>query len=422
MKASVTVEGKSLTTEVDTGAAVSIISEATCRDKFPHLKLHKSKIVLKTYTDEPMQVVGQINVHVQYCGQTAPLVLVVVAGDGPSLFGRNWLKYIQLDWKRIATVGTRSNSLQTLLEKHKSLFKEKLGTVEPYRAMLQVRPDAAPKFFKPRPVPFAIKDAIGRELDDLEKQGIIQKVDHADWAAPIVAVPKKDGRFRLCGDYKVTINQALEIDQYPLPKPEDLFATLANGKRFSKIDLSQAYLQLQLDESSTKYVTINTHQGLYRYTRLPFGVASAPAIVQKLMDTILQGVEGVICYIDNILVTGINEDEHLSNLEEVFARLEKHGFRLKKGKCQFLANSVEYLGHQIDSEGVKAMPSKIEAIVKAPEPTNVQELRSFLGLLNYYGKSIKNLSSILHPLNQLLQANCKWNWTEECSAAWQKSN
>ena len=125
------------------------------------------------------------------------------------------------------------------------------------------------------------------------------------------------------------------------------------------------------------------------------------------MDTILQGVKGIICYIDDILVTGINEDEHLSNLEEVFARLEKHGFRLKKGKCQFLANSVEYLGHQIDSEGVKGMPSKIEAIVKAPEPTNVQELRSFLGLLNYYGKSIKNLSSILHPLNQLLQANCK---------------
>ena len=100
IEVAVTVEGKSLTTEVDTGAAVSIISEATCRDKFRHLKLHKSKIVLKTYTDEPMQVVGQINVHVQYCGQTAPLVLVVVAGDGPSLFGRNWLKYIQLDWKK----------------------------------------------------------------------------------------------------------------------------------------------------------------------------------------------------------------------------------------------------------------------------------------------------------------------------------
>ena len=145
------------------------------------------------------------------------------------------------------------------------------------------------KFVKPRPVLFAIKDAIGQELDRLEKQGTIRKVDRGDWAAPIVAVPKKDGRFRLCRDYKVTINQALIIDQYPLPKPEDLFATLANGTQFSKLDLSQAYLQLQLDDASMPYVTVNTHQGLYQYTRLLFGVASAPAIFQRLMDTILQG-------------------------------------------------------------------------------------------------------------------------------------
>ena len=160
--------------------------------------------------------------------------------------------------------------------------------MQPQNATLHVKTDATPKFFKPCPVPFVIKDAIGQELDYLEKQGTIRKVDSSDWAAPIVTVPKKDGRFHLCGDYKVTINQALIIDQYPLPKPEDLFATLANGTRFSKLDLSQAYLQLQLDDASMSYVTVNTHQGLYQYTRLPFGVASAPAIFQRLMDTIFQ--------------------------------------------------------------------------------------------------------------------------------------
>ena len=116
---------------------------------------------------------------------------------------------------------------------------------------------------------------------------MIKKVDSSEWAAPIVTVPKSDGRIRLCGDYKVTVNQALSVDQYPLPKPEDLFATLANGHKFTKLDLSQAYLQLQLDESSRAYVTINTHQGLYQYTRLPFGITSAPAIFQRLMDTVL---------------------------------------------------------------------------------------------------------------------------------------
>ena len=231
----------------------------------------------------------------------------------------------------------------------------------------------------------------------MEKQGIIRKVDSSDWAAPIVAVPKKDGRFRLCGDYKFTINQALTADQYHLPKPEDLFASLANGTLFTKLDLSQAYLQLQLDKSSMPYVTVNTHQSLYQYTRLPFGVASAPAIFQRLMDTILQGVPGVICYINDIMVTGATEEDHLHNLGEVLKCLEDHGFRLKKSKCTFLAKSVEYLGHQIDQHGIRAVPSKIKAISNAPEPTNVQELQSFLGLLNYYGKFIPNLSSILHP-------------------------
>ena len=108
-------------------------------------------------------------------------------------------------------------------------------------------------------VPFAIKTAVGHELNRLEEQGIIEKVTHSDWVAPLVVVPKKDSAFRLCGDYKVTVNRVLTVDQYPLPKPQDLYATLAGGTVFSKLDLSQAYLQVQLDEESTKYVTINTH-------------------------------------------------------------------------------------------------------------------------------------------------------------------
>ena len=128
--------------------------------------------------------------------------------------------------------------------------------IKPYQATLQVHPEAQPKFFKPRSVPFAIKGAIEAELDRLEASGALQKVPHSDWATPIVPVPKKYGKFRICGDYKVTVNQALEIDQYPLPKPEDLFATLAGGKKFTKLDLSQTYQQLALDDDSRKLVTV----------------------------------------------------------------------------------------------------------------------------------------------------------------------
>ena len=186
-------------------------------------------------------------------------------------------------------------------------------------------------------MPFAMKDIVGQKLDRLEEQGALKKVEFSEWVAPIVTVPKKEGQIRVCGDYKVTINQALTVDQYPLPKPEELFATLANGEQFSKLDLSQAYVQLLLDESSMPYVTINTHQGLYQYTHLPFGIASAPAIFQRLMETISQGIPGVLCYIDDILVTGKNEEEHLRSLNLVFLKLKNHGFRLKRGKCKFMA-------------------------------------------------------------------------------------
>ena len=222
-----------------------------------------------------------------------------------------------------------------------------------------------------------------------------------------MSVPKKDGKFRICGDYKVTVNQVLMMEEYPLPTPEELFSTLAGGKIFSKLDLSQAYLQVPVDEESKQYLTINIHQGLCVYDRLPFGVSSAPAIFQKLVDTVLQGVSGVTCYIDDILVSSADEDSHLQSLEEVFNRLEKHGFRLKLDKCEFLLKSIEYLGDVVSKDGIQPVTTKVEAIVNAPIPANVQQLRSFLGLTNYYGKFIPNLATLLHPLNVLLQANKK---------------
>ena len=157
----------------------------------------------------------------------------------------------------------------------------------------------------------------------------MEKVTHSEWATPVVVVPKADGSVRLCGDFKVTINPLLKVDQYSLPKAEDLFATLAGGQRFTKLDLSQAYLQLELHPDSMKYCTINTPRGLYQYIRLPFGIASALALFQRVMDTILQGVTGAICYIDDILVTGQTEAEHIQNLSEVLKRLQQYGVRMK---------------------------------------------------------------------------------------------
>ena len=371
--------------------------------------------MLKTYTDEKIPVVGQLNVHVEYLQQTASLVLLVVAGNGPALFGRNWPRYIQLDCKAIHAItrDTGTPAVQKLLNDFEVLFSDKLGTITKYEASLEIRANARPKFYGPRPVPFAIKPALDEALDRLEVSGVMEKVAHSKWAAPIVAVPK-NGKFRICGDYKVTVNQVLDIDQYPLPTPDQPFATLAGGQKFTTLDLSQAYQQLLLEEESKQYVTINTHRGLYHYTRMPFGIASTPDIFQKLMDTVLQGIPHVICYIDDILVTGTDDKDHLRNLAEV---LQDQGFRLRKEKCSFLQDSVDYLGHRIDAEGLHAHPDKIAAVVDAPKPCNVSELRAFLGMVNYYRKFIPNLSTLLQPLNSLLQPSKPWKWSEKCTEA-----
>ena len=339
-------------------------------------------------------------------------------GDGTCLLGRDWLSKIRLDWTKVCKVvsdnSTPQERLDALLHQYRDVFADVLGTISPHKAALHLKDGTNPRFFKPRPVPYALRERVGQELDHLERLEVIEKVPFSEWAAPIVVVPKKDGHIRICGDYKVTINPSLDVDQYPLPKPDDIFATLAGGTKFSVLDLAQAYNQLLLNDQSKKLVTVNTHQGLYSYNRLPFGVASAPALFQRTMENILQGIGGVACYIDDIIVTGKTIKEHLDHLEEVLKRLAKHGVKAKKDKCRFLEGSVEFLGHVIDAEGIHATPNKLRAIVDAPAPQNVNELRSFLGLLNYYNKFIPQSATILHPLNALLCKNVKWKWSKKC--------
>ena len=420
----VNLDGSDVTMEVDTGASVSVMSEATFQKLWEgnRPKLNPTDVKLKTYTGEHLKVLGSIPVQVVYQEQTKSLSLLIVGGAGPTLLGRDWLKHIQLDWNRIAKLSNSSPlTLENILQQHTAVFKEELGVVQGVTAKIHADPQATPKFCKARPVPYALRGKINQELQRLEKNGIIKPVEFAEWAAPIVPVLKPDGSVRICGDYKTTVNQVAKLDTYPLPRIEDIFASLAGGKHFTKLDLAHAYQQVQLAEESQKLVVINTHKGLYAYNRLPFGIASAPAIFQRIMEGILQGVDNVTVYLDDILITGSTGVEHLHHLQEVLARLEKAGIRLKRDKCKFLLPSVEYLGHIISSEGLQPTPSKIKAIVEAPTPKDVTQLRSFLGLVNYYSKFLPRSSSLLAPLYQLLQKAQKWIWGEAQTKAFREA-
>ena len=245
------VQGTPLTMAplVDTGAAVSLAPESAVAPFLTSSKLLPSTVVLKTYTRERIQVKGTLQVNVEYGQQQyTNLPLLVVAGSGPCLMGRDWLRVVRLDWRSIGKVSTVptpvgvENQIAALQDKYQEVFSDTLGTIMPFRAKLSVKPTAQPKFFKPRSVPFALRERVESELDRLEQEGVLEKTHFSEWAAPIVVVPKPDGRLRLCGDYKVTINPMLDVDQYPLPRPDDIFASLAGGQQFSTLDLAHASL------------------------------------------------------------------------------------------------------------------------------------------------------------------------------------
>ncbi len=169
------------------------------------------------------------------------------------------------------------------------------------------------------------------KLEHFVQEGILKPVQFADWAAPIVPVLKSDKKtVQICRDFSMTVNCASKLDCYPLPKVEDLFARLAGGKTFTKLDLQQAYQQIELDEGSRKVVCINTHKGLFQFKRLPYGVSSAPGIFQRTMETLLQNIPSVVVYIDDIFASGPTEEEHLKSLDETLTRQEKAGLRLKR--------------------------------------------------------------------------------------------
>ena len=212
-----------------------------------------------------MKILGSTTVQAKYGEQNLQLIVHVVDGQGPNLLGRDWLSKFKInELSNIHTLVTPSK-LDQILNKHTVIFEEGLGTLRDVKVKLLVDLSVTPKFYKARTIPFALKDRVETEIQKLEASGIISPVDQSDCAAPIVPVMKQNGGARICGDYRVTVNQAIKVDSYPLPRVEELFSALAGGKYFTKLDMSQAYLQLQLDDTSKQYVTVNTHRGLFQY-------------------------------------------------------------------------------------------------------------------------------------------------------------
>ena len=403
--------------ELDTGSALAILPASMFHEHFD-LPLQPTSIMLKPYAGDRLRPKGVFRAHVCYNGQEFEADAYVVDSDGPAL--NRTEQNIVFDWPSLHNIKANATSaplldgtrrrLDALRLRYAAVFGSNRGHLQPSRGHLTLRDGAQPKFLKARPLPYALRDRVGLELDRLNQDGILTKVSHSDWATPVVPIPKKDGLVRICGDFKVTVNPQLKVDQYPLPRIDDIFASLGGGKHFSisKIDLRSTYLQMEMDDESKTLLTLNFHKGLYRLSRLAFGIASAPAMWQRVMDQLLSGIPKTQCIIDDIIVTGKTDDEHIRNLEMVLQRLLDAGLRAQTAKTRFFDAKTENCGHVVSADGLHKLPPKVDTIRDTPQPTNVSQLRRFSWsgelLCSILAESVKNaapaqpIAAAQHPL------------------------
>lgn len=411
--------------EIDTGACMGVMSYYTYEKYFSRIPL--SIITDKCFTmadDTKCDIVGLMSVKLNN-DFDSHVIVIRSKKCFPPLVGRTWLDILYPNWRNIFTDkisydlelkvnNISDNNVIKIKEEYSEIFKERKSTIRGVQVHLQLKDNVSPVFLKPSIVPYALRENVEKQLHEMVLNGVLKKVDSSNWASQIVLSPKKNGEIRLCCNYKRTINPCLEDKIYPIPRIDDTILTLHGNKFFTIIDLAGAYLQLQLDETSQELTTINTHLGLFQYTRLPFGVKTAPSIFQGSMDKMLHGLEGVSCYFDDILIAGPTLEVCKIRTYAVLTRLRENNVRANFDKCQFFVTEVEYLGHKISKEGVEPIKLKVDAIMNASRPKDLTSLRSFIGMLNFYSKFLPNLQSKLHPLYRLLEKNAQFKWSENC--------
>lgn len=423
-------------TQIDSGACITVMSEMAKNKYFPNEKLWPCSHVLKSVNGDLLHVLGKMVCEVKYHNKVHRLCIVCFKTNKQIqiLMGRSWLDVLIPQWRSFFTTLFRSTDLPVyainnnsktdfaaeLKKKFPNVFKDDGTPISDFYVNIEMKSNAVPVFRKAYSVAYAIKPKVEEELKEMCKRGIIESIDHSEHASPIVPIQKTNGEYRICGDFKNTINKYVEVSGYPLPNSEDIFASITGGKVFCKIDLKGAYQQLQIGAESRKYLTINTHLGLFQYLRMPFGVAAASAYFQQVIDSILRKLDGVVCYSDDILVTGENEAQCMKRCERVFERLAKYNVKVNGEKCVFLTNSIDYLGMQVNGQGIHPTKDKVIAIQNAPTPNNIQQVQSFLGLINFYHRFLPMISSQLKPLYDLLQKGAKFVWTSECQIAFER--
>lgn len=411
---------------IDTGASVNILDNETFKNlNAPAMKIKPTTVNIFAYgTSTPLKVRGTFETSVSHKKKTVNTTFFVVQSTPQArcgnLLSAKTAQELELLYYTFATSTSASQPTvaDQLVEDTPQLFVG-MGKLKDVKVKFYVDQSVQPTAQPHRRIPFHLRKKVEAEIKRLEELDVIEKVEGpTPWVSPIVVAPKpkKPEEIRICVDMRLP-NQAIKRTRHIMPTIDDILSKLNQATVFSKLDLNSGYHQLELDEESRNITTFSTHVGLRRYKRLNFGVTSAAEIFQNHIAELLADIPGSLNTSDDILVYGKNQEEHDKVLKQVFNRLLDKNLTLNRSKCEFNKDQIEFYGFMFGKTGVSPDPKKLTAIQDMKTPTNVKEVRSFLGLTNYVSRFIADYANITKPLRDLTKNNVEWTWGPEQETA-----
>ena len=375
---------------IDTGASANIIDENSLSEvqKRCKVQLDTPKKRIFAYASEShLSLLGQFQADISVGANCVKTTVYVLQGSHGSLLSYSTAQDLDLIEVKVNQVDSLHHVSDELIRQFPKLFKG-IGKLKSTQVRLHIDASVTPVAQPARRILFHLRRQVSEELDNLEQQGIIEKVEGATtWVSPLVVAPKKNGSVRLCVDMRMP-NKAIQRERHPSPTVDDLVHNLNGATVFSKLDLKAGYHQIPLAEDRCHITTFVTHKGLRRYTRLNFGTNSASEIFQNIVSEQLRDITGTLNISDDVIVYGKTQADHDEALKKVFRKFSDVNLTLNTSKCEFNKSSLSFFGFVISNDGVSPDPDKVKAIHDMTPPKSATEVRSFLGMATYCAKFI----------------------------------
>lgn len=423
------MDGSPVRFQIDSGATANVLPMKLL-SHIDRKRLAPDETKLLTYNNTEIRSAGRITKTVlnPRTGKSNKVQFLVINSDSVPILGKltsERLNVLKVNYKDFEHVHNISETASDIIKKFSDVFDKELGQFSK-TVHLTTDPSVTPVHSKAARIPVTLKAAVHSELEKMTDQGVISPISEpTDWCSRMVTATKKNGSLRICIDPR-ELNKALRREQHQIPVIDDILPELAKAKVFTKIDVKSAYWHCKLDNASSILTTFDTPFGRYKWNRLPFGLTTSGEIFVRHLQEALQGLSGVLCAIDDIIIIGCGNTydeaikDHHSNLTNLLMRCRVKNIALNKAKLELCRNDINFLGHKVTSSGLKPDPDKVKAIAHMPEPEDVKGVQRLCGFINYLAKFLPNLSQVIEPIRLLVRADVNFYWGKAQADAFDK--